>query len=122
MVDGRILTWARETAGLTPEEAGHSIQTKADKVLGWERGGERPSMPQLRKMATVYKRQLSDFYFPAPPDEAPPPHDFRRLPGHGAFHYGRALRYQLRQARQRRDLALDLAAEQDVALHALPVV
>lgn len=122
MVDPRLLTWARETAGLTPEEAAHSLQTKDEKVLAWERGEERPSMPQLRRMATVYKRQLSDFYLPAPPDEAPLPHDFRRLPGDGAFYYGRALRFQLRQARQRRELALDLAAEQDVALQSLPVV
>jgi Zn-dependent peptidase ImmA (M78 family) len=122
MVDARILKWARETAGLTPEEAARSLQTKDEKVLAWERGEERLSMPQLRKMAIVYKRQLSDFYLPAPPDEAPLPHDFRRLLGDGVFHYGRSLRYQLRQARQRRDLALDLAAEQDVELQELPVV
>ena len=122
MVEARILKWARETAGLTPEEAARSLQTKDERVLAWEQGEERPSMPQLRRMAAVYKRQLSDFYLPAPPDEAPLPHDFRRLPGDGVFHYSRALRYQLRQARQRRDLALDLATEQDVQLRQLPVV
>jgi Zn-dependent peptidase ImmA (M78 family)/transcriptional regulator with XRE-family HTH domain len=122
MVEGRILKWARETAGLTPEEAARSLQVKDEKVLAWEHGNKRPSMPQLRKMAAVYKRQLSDFYLPAPPDEAPLPHDFRRLPGDGVFQYGRALRYQLRQARQRRALALDLAAEQDVGWQSLPVI
>src|SRR5215475_3291428 len=122
MVKGRILKWARETAGLTPEEAARLLQVKDKKVLAWEQGIKRPSMPQLRKMAAVYKRQLSDFYLLAPPDEAPLPHDFRRLPGDGVFHYGRALRYLLRQARQRRALALDLADEQDVELQSLPVV
>jgi Zn-dependent peptidase ImmA (M78 family)/transcriptional regulator with XRE-family HTH domain len=122
MVEGRILKWARETAGLTPEEAARSLQVKDEKVLAWEHGNKRPSMPQLRKMAAVYKRQLSDFYLPAPPDEAPLPHDFRRLPGDGVFQYGRALRYQLRQAQQRRALALDLAAEQDVGWQSLPVI
>ncbi len=122
IVEAGILKWARETAGLTPEEAARSLQTKDEKVVAWERGEERPSMPQLRKMATVYRRQLSDFYLPAPPNEAPLPHDFRRLPGDGVFHYSRALRYQLRQARQRRDLALDLATEQDRELRELPVV
>jgi Zn-dependent peptidase ImmA (M78 family) len=122
MVAPGILQWARETAGLTPEEAARSIQTKDEKVRAWEQGDERPSMPQLRKMAIVYKRLLSDFYLLSPPDEAPLPHDFRRLPGDGVFHYGRALRYQLRQARQRRDLALDLGTEQDVALKDMPVI
>lgn len=122
MVEAPILKWARDTAGLTPEEAARSLQTSEAKVLAWEQGDDRPSMPQLRKMAAVYKRQLSDFYLPAPPDEAPLPHDFRRLPGDGVFHYGRALRYQLRQARQRRELALDLAAEQERELRQLPTI
>jgi Zn-dependent peptidase ImmA (M78 family) len=122
VVEPRILKWARDTAGLTPEEAARSLQVKDEKVLAWEQGEERPSMPQLRKMAIVYKRQLSDFYLPAPPQGPPLPHDFRRLPGDGLVHYSRALRYQLRQARQRRDLALDLAIEQDAELRELPVI
>jgi Zn-dependent peptidase ImmA (M78 family) len=120
LVEAPILRWARETAGLTAEEAARSLQTTDKKVLAWEGGDERPSMPQLRKMATVYKRQLSDFYLPAPPAERPLPHDFRRLPGDGVFHYGSALRYQLRQAGVRRALALDLAEEQDVPIAELP--
>lgn len=120
LVEAPILKWARETAGLTAQEAARSLQTTDQKVLAWEGGDERPSMPQLRKMATVYKRQLSDFYLPAPPEERPLPHDFRRLPGNGVFHYGRAIRFQLRQARLRRELALDLAVEQDVPVAGLP--
>jgi Zn-dependent peptidase ImmA (M78 family)/DNA-binding XRE family transcriptional regulator len=122
MVEPRILKWARETAGLTPEEAAHSLQIKDQKLFAWEKGDKRPSMPQLRKMAAVYKRQLSDFYLPAPPAEAPLPHDFRRLPSDGIFHYSRALRYQLRLARLRRDIARDLAEEQDAELRDLPVI
>ena len=120
MVEAPILRWARETAGLSAEEVARSLQMTDKKVLAWEGGDERPSMPQLRKMASVYKRQLSDFYLPAPPEEGPLPHDFRRLPGDGVFHYGRAIRFQLRQARIRRMLALDLAEEQDVPVAALP--
>ena len=59
-------------------------------------------MAQLRRMAAAYRRLLSDFYLPRPPEDDPLPHDFRRLPGEVAFRYSKALRYQLRQARQRR--------------------
>ena len=62
-------------------------------------------------MAAAYKRLLSDFFLSNAPEDDPIPHDFRRLPGEVAFRYSRALRYQLRLARQRRELALDLAAE-----------
>ena len=77
-------------------------------------------MAQLRKMASAYKRLLSDFFLPAPPEEDPIPHDFRRLPGEVANRYSRALRYQLRLARQRRELALELAAELEVDLPSFP--
>jgi Zn-dependent peptidase ImmA (M78 family) len=115
IVEPKILTWARTTAGLSIDEAANKIATKSENVAAWENEEDNssPSMSQLRKMATVYKRLLSDFYMPAVPDEKPLPHDFRRLPGEVAYQYSRALRYQLRAASERRQLALDLASELD---------
>jgi Zn-dependent peptidase ImmA (M78 family)/transcriptional regulator with XRE-family HTH domain len=121
-VEPAVLAWARSTAGLSVEEAAHSLQTKPERVVEWEEGERHPSMAQLRKMAAAYKRLLSDFYLPEPPREDPIPHDFRRLPGEVANRYSRALRYQLRLARQRRELALDLATELEADLPTLPPV
>ncbi len=70
-------------------------------------------------MAAVYRRQLSDFFLPAPPEERELPHDFRRLTGESAGSYSKALRYQLRQAQARRDLAIDLATDLSVAIPAI---
>src|SRR5271168_1104579 len=119
-VEPAILAWARASAGMSIEEAAQSLQTKPERLVEWEQGERHPSMAQLRKMAAAYKRLLSDFFLPEPPREDPIPHDFRRLPGEVAFHYSRALRYQLRLARQRRELALDLAAELEGELPSLP--
>ena len=119
VVDPAILIWARATSGLSIEEAAARIATKPERVADWENGEGAPSMAQLRKMAAIYKRLLSDFYLPAVPKEDPLPHDFRRMPGQVALTYSRALRVQLRQARERRQLALDLADDLDGAL---PVV
>jgi Zn-dependent peptidase ImmA (M78 family) len=113
LVEPAILAWARTSAGFSIEEAARSLQTKPEKIVAWEAGDESPSMSQLRRMAVAYKRLLSDFYLPQQPPEEPIPHDFRRLPGEVALNYSRALRYQLRLARQRRALALELAAELD---------
>src|ERR1700730_7033703 len=118
-VEPAILAWARASAGMSIEEAAHSLQTKPERVVEWEEGERHPSMAQLRKMAAAYKRLLSDFFLPKPPKEDPLPHDFRRLPGEVAFRYSRALRYQLRLARLRRELALDLAAELETEVPAL---
>ena len=81
LVEPDILRWARDAAGLSVDEAAHSLQTHPEKVQAWEEGEEHPSMAQLRRMATTYRRLLSDFYLPKAPDEAPLPHDFRRMPG-----------------------------------------
>jgi Zn-dependent peptidase ImmA (M78 family) len=119
LVKPALLTWARSSAGLSIEEAARSLQTKPAKVAAWEVGDASPSMSQLRKMAATYKRLLSDFYLPKPPDEEPLPHDFRRLPGEVALRYSRVLRYHLRQAWQRRVLAIDLAAELELEMPVL---
>jgi Helix-turn-helix domain len=119
LVEPDILRWARATAGLSVDEAAHSLQTRPEKVQAWEEGAAHPSMAQLRRMATTYRRLLSDFYLPRPPEADPLPHDFRRLPGEVALRYSKALRYQLRQALQRRALALDLAADLDAELPTL---
>jgi Zn-dependent peptidase ImmA (M78 family) len=118
LVEADILKWARSTAGLSIDEAAASLQTKPEKVAAWESGTESPSMSQLRRMAVTYRRLLSDFYLPRPPQDEPLPHDFRRLPGEVAFRYSKALRYQLRLARQRRALALDFAAELETEIPA----
>jgi Zn-dependent peptidase ImmA (M78 family) len=116
LVEPDILRWARDTAGLSVDEAAHSLQTRPEKVQAWEEGEAHPSMAQLRRMATTYRRLLSDFYLPKAPDEAPLPHDFRRMSGEVAFHYSKALRYHLRLARERRALAVDFAAELDAEI------
>jgi Zn-dependent peptidase ImmA (M78 family) len=113
IVEPEILKWARTTAGLSIDEVAGKIATKSDNVFAWENGAGNPSMSQLRRLATVYKRLLSDFYMPAVPKEKSLPHDFRRLPGEIAYQYSHSLRYQLRAASERRQLALDLASELD---------
>src|ERR1700722_2151491 len=92
LVEPDILRWARVTAGLSVDEAARSLHTRPENVQAWEEGEERPSMAQLRRMATSYRRLLSDFYLPKAPDEDPLPHDFRRMPGEVAFRYSKALR------------------------------
>ncbi len=111
VVEPALLRWARDTAGYTIEEVAKRLKKDARVILAWEAGDERPAMGQLRRLASIYKRPLSDFYLPKPPEERPFPHDFRRAPGEVALVYSPALRRQLRLARERRDLALSLYEE-----------
>jgi Zn-dependent peptidase ImmA (M78 family) len=86
-VNPNILKWARETAGLTLEEATAKIGLKAtkdiqaiDRLSALESGETEPTRAQLVKMAKQYRRPLLSFYLSAPPRAGKRGQDFRTLP------------------------------------------
>lgn len=111
-VKPEILVWARESAGLTQEEAAKKIgNIKPDRLARWEQGEESPTIHQLRKMGQVYKRPLSVFYLQEVPARFQVMKDFRRLPGIVANRYSPPLLFEIRTAQERRQLALELFRE-----------
>jgi Zn-dependent peptidase ImmA (M78 family)/DNA-binding XRE family transcriptional regulator len=113
LVKPELLQWGRETAGLTLEAAAKKIDTTPERLLSWESGDARPSIPQLRKMADAYKRPLAAFYLPTPPPPIERPRDFRRTPGEGLGKDSPALLLEMRRAVYRREVAVELLDELD---------
>ncbi len=109
MVKPELLVWARESAGLDIEEAARKVPVKPERLEAWEKEGEdRPTINQLRKLANAYKRPLSVFFLSEPPKGWAALRDFRRLPGEVYGHESPQLRLEIRRARYRRQVALDL--------------
>jgi transcriptional regulator with XRE-family HTH domain len=112
-INPALLTWARETAGFAPAEAANRLKVEEARLAAWEDPADEdaPSIPQLRKIAALFKRPLAVFYL----EEAPPRfevmRDLRRLPGAGARSYSPAVQLEIRAANERRALALELAAD-----------
>ena len=83
-VNPQILSWARESAGLTLEDAARGIglsgEAAPERLAEMESGDREPTRPQLLRMADRYRRPLLTFYLAAPPAAAPRTHDFRTLP------------------------------------------
>lgn len=86
-VNPEILTWARETAGLTLDEASQKLRiseargvSPPDRLAALEAGEVEPTRPLLVKMAKKYRRPLLVFYMSAPPREGDRGQDFRKLP------------------------------------------
>jgi Zn-dependent peptidase ImmA (M78 family) len=104
----KLLIWARETSGFSIPEAAKKIGVKEEQIEAWESNEGRPTVVQLRKVAEVYKRPLSTFFLSELPRGFSIPHDFRQSPGEIAFVYSPRLRFELRQASERREVALDL--------------
>src|SRR6266851_7017564 len=111
LVKPELLRWGRETAGLSLEAAAKKIDVKPERLLSWESGDARPSIPQLRNLADAYKRPLAAFYLPAPPAPLERPRDFRKAPGDGPREDSPALLYEIRRAHYRRDVAIELLEE-----------
>jgi Zn-dependent peptidase ImmA (M78 family) len=106
LVTPEVLAWARREAGLDPEIVAHKLNVKPDRLVRWESGEDRPTIPQLLKLSEVYKRNPAIFYLPEPPREALPVHDFRRLHDLGVPALSSRLRYEIRLAATRREILL----------------
>lgn len=86
-INPAILLWARETAGLTIDEAAHKIglseargASGAERLKLLEQGDGEPSRPLLLRMSQQYRRPLVAFYMTAPPRRGDRGEDFRTLP------------------------------------------
>lgn len=80
-VEPAVLKWARESIGLSRTDVAKHFDVTEDLVSRWESGKKRPTIKQLEKLATKYKRPLAALFLPAPPTEPPLPTDFRSFPG-----------------------------------------
>lgn len=113
IIKGELLSWARKSAGFDVSAAAAKLGVDAEQLEAWEANQDHPSIPQLRKAATLYKRPLAVFYLPEAPMSFQPMSDFRRLPDVGPNHFSPALTLEIRIAHQRRELALELIDEVD---------
>ena len=85
-VNPDILRWARETAGLTLEDAVGKLSIKdvggtvaTDRLRALETGDTAPTRAMLSKMAKQYHRPLLTFYLAQPPRRGYWGRDFRAL-------------------------------------------
>ena len=108
-----VLAWARRSAHLTKAEVAQKLAPKPEnvalwttRVAAWEDGEEQPTYAQLRELAGIYHRPLTALMLAAPPDEPAEVHDFRRESQVGE--QPPALAFALRDARERRDIAVEL--------------
>jgi Zn-dependent peptidase ImmA (M78 family) len=108
-----LITWARETAGFSVAEAAARLNVSEEQLLAWEdvASDDAPSIPQLRKIAGLFKRPLAAFFLAEVPSGFAVMRDLRRLPGTGIRHFSPALQMEVRVSNERRELALELASD-----------
>jgi Zn-dependent peptidase ImmA (M78 family) len=94
-VNRDVITWARERAGLSPEEAAQ----KFPKIAGWEAGTALPSYPQLEAMADKFRIPVAVFFFPERPNVPRIEETFRTLPATEFAQLPRRIQLLLRKAK-----------------------
>lgn len=110
-----LLIWARNVARLEPEDVARKLPVKVEKLNAWEAGDARPTVKQLRKLAQIYHQTFAAFYLPTPPkSDYSIPHDYRRHVGKVITEISPELALDIRTAWERREVVLELYAEQGV--------
>lgn len=94
-VNKDLIAWARQRAGLSPEEAAQ----KFTKIAAWEAGTALPSYPQLEQMAEAFRIPVAVFFFPQPPNVPPIGETFRTLPDAEFAQLPRRIQQLLRKAK-----------------------
>lgn len=120
IVEPALLVWARKSIGLDVAAAAKRVPVAPERLAAWEAGEARPTVAQLRKLATAYKRPLAIFYLPEPPLDYMPLKDYRRLPDSEVGTLSPALHASIRRSRDLRDATLELRQIADVPVAPAP--
>jgi Zn-dependent peptidase ImmA (M78 family)/DNA-binding XRE family transcriptional regulator len=111
LIKPELLQWARKRAKVEVEDAAKAANVTELDLESWETGTEAPSLSQLRSLAGKYHFPLAVFYLSEPPEDFAPLRDFRRLPESEDKKTTANLAFHIRNAYERRELALELYDE-----------
>jgi Zn-dependent peptidase ImmA (M78 family) len=127
-VNPHILRWARETAGLSIEDAAAKLDigearglTGEDRLTAYEAGESEPSRPLLVRMAKQYRRPLLTFYMSEPPRLGERGEDYRTLPPEHSTAQDALVDALIRDVRARQQIVRVALEDEDEAVR-LPFV
>lgn len=119
-VNPAILSWARDSAGLSMDQAVVKLSLKAaygktpiERLQELEAGARKPSRPMLVRMAKQYRRPLVTFYLPKPPRRGERGTDFRTLSGVQTPSVDASVQALVRQVVARQSVLRDLLTEDE---------
>jgi Zn-dependent peptidase ImmA (M78 family)/DNA-binding XRE family transcriptional regulator len=79
LITPSVLRWARQRAQLDPERLAQKTHVKADKLLRWEQGDEKPTFKQAQELARILNIPFGYLFLPHPPQEMLPIPDLRTI-------------------------------------------
>ncbi len=121
-INPAVLEWARNTAGLSVEDAAHRLglssgqkESASEKLEAMERGERAPTAAQLGKMAATYHRPLLSLYMSEPPRAADRGEDFRTTTAPVPSDEAARLDALVRDVRMRHAILRDVMSDEEDA-------
>jgi Zn-dependent peptidase ImmA (M78 family)/transcriptional regulator with XRE-family HTH domain len=108
-----LLRWARETAGLSLEQASEKTAIPRKTLLQWEQLGGYLTPSQLERLAEKYHRPSAAFFLPDAPPTPSVGTDFRRYSTHRASPVGPSTQLALRRARWLQRTFVEISDERE---------
>jgi Zn-dependent peptidase ImmA (M78 family) len=102
------LRWARESMGLTIEDAARKLGVSVEKLTKAERNEDHLTLRQAEVAAKKYERPFAALFLAEPPREEPPEAQFRRLRDAPALPWPPEMLALARRVRTRQDDAAEL--------------
>lgn len=115
-INGKVLTWTRESLGLTAGDLAKKTKIKVDHILEFETGSRLPSFAQLKKLSNALRRPTAAFFLSEAPDEPEIPKDYRVLDESDISKLTPKTIYEIRKAQRKRQIAIELAKDLDIEI------
>ena len=107
-VEPEVVKWAIKSSGYTIEELSKKLGSSENTIEGWIEGRKQPTLRQVENLSKYLKRPVAVFFLSKPPEEKPPPKDYRMLSGkEGVFDTKTIL--AIRTARRLQEVSKELA-------------
>ncbi len=74
-----VLSWARERAQFSTDDAAKKVKVRPEQFLAWEEGKKRPTFRQAQILAKVFHVPFGYFFLPTPPKQEPDIPDLRTV-------------------------------------------
>ncbi len=108
-VEPSVLVWARKSIGFDETRAAKKIGVVPATLQNWESGATSPSLAQLRRISTVYKRPLVVLLLPQPAKDFAALRDFRSGLRRAAGARSPELTAEYWRALSQRDVLMEIA-------------
>lgn len=114
LITPAVIKWAREQSGFNLEQVSNKLKRPLEQLESWEKGLDRPTISQARRLSEIYKRPLAVFYMSEPPLQFETLRDYRRLPEDQAREFTTELLELIRQIVEHHEWTRDFFLDEEI--------